>query len=737
MTGILALSNYYFNMFAMPHIVITVISLALGFFVYSQNTRSFTNFSYLAVCVTAALWLGGDAAIMSTQTEQAAKFWARFVYIGITLLPPSLYFFSSSWLGLINKKRTWIFLNYILGLVFIILFLTTDLFVAGYKRHYFGNFSRLGIGSIFYLVYFFGISCAFFKDLIQSYIFESDAVKKLHKKRILLAFLIAFIGALEFLPTYNISIYPIGFLPVLLFNVIVAHAIIRYKLMDIETVVHKTLMWGIASSFIFVPMALLSYWLRPWYQKAEPLNVAVLCGMLFYLFTLYLKLVQPRVDHLFQRRKYDLEGASDKFILDLVHLKSTADLVRKIQNTIQETPYSEGVSIYLYNEKTKSFLLTGTASDRNITELSRNDSFLTWLTKNDCLVYGDFVDLDPKYVLIKNDAQGYFKKIGSVFVIPLVLGERMLGVINLGKRSTLKRYSAYDLQFLLRIKNESTIALSNSLLYGRVEEEVHLRTQELVLIQKQLIQAEKLATVGTLAGGVAHEINNPLTAILTNVQMLLASGAITCSAEDKESLELIEDATKRCRTIVQKLMTYARKPLETALLSRVNLPDVLTSVLSFIGYQLEQDNIKISTGAGEDSYVVVGNPNEMEQVFTNIILNARDAIRRVKKGGTVAVSFSKAGDWVRVEIADEGAGIPKEIASKVFDPFFTTKDVGRGVGLGLSICQSIVEKHGGTVNFWSETGKGTTFSINLPKIIPDPEDKVDLARKTSAKKILS
>jgi len=240
------------------------------------------------------------------------------------------------------------------------------------------------------------------------------------------------------------------------------------------------------------------------------------------------------------------------------------------------------------------------------------------------------------------------------------------------------------------------------------------RTEELVEVQKQLIQAEKLATVGTLSGGVAHEINNPLAAILTNVQMMLMFADDEDTKVDKESLELIEEATQRCRTIVSKLMTYAKKPMESDEISRVDLMDALKKVISFIRYQLEQDGVKIFVEAEDTCYPILGNNNELEQVFTNFILNARDAIKKANKSGDIHIVFAKTDKQIKVSVKDEGAGIEDKILSKIFDPFFTTKDVGQGLGLGLSICQSIVEKHQGKIEVKSAVDKGTEFLIEFP-----------------------
>ena len=139
------------------------------------------------------------------------------------------------------------------------------------------------------------------------------------------------------------------------------------------------------------------------------------------------------------------------------------------------------------------------------------------------------------------------------------------------------------------------------------------------------------------------------------------------------------------------------------------------NVVNFLKYQLEQENIKITVNTPKNDYFITGNQNEIEQVLTNIILNSRDAIKKVRKHGLINTSINQDDGHVIISIEDNGCGIPSEIASKIFDPFFTTKDVGKGVGLGLSICQSIVEKHGGVTTFKSEVNKKTTFKLDFLK----------------------
>ncbi|MCM8797519.1 MAG: ATP-binding protein, partial [Candidatus Omnitrophica bacterium] len=438
----------------------------------------------------------------------------------------------------------------------------------------------------------------------------------------------------------------------------------------------------------------------------------------FMVLALYLRQIQPKIDHFFQRRQTDLDEIAAKFTEELVHLKSLTQLIRSIEATLADTIYPAHIDIYIYNEEKKNYVLANSiASQNRVKEIDLKDEFLLWLAQQDKIVHREFVDIDPAYSPVKDKVREYFNLTGSSVVIPIILNEKLLGVINLTRKSNFKRYTAAELNFLRILKNQATIAISNSLLYENMEGQVRQRTKELVEMQKQLIHAEKLATVGTLAGGVAHEINNPLTAILTNAQMLLAEKN-RLDADSRESLALIEEASKRCRTIVQKLMTYAKKPIEESAFSKVNMLNVVKNASSFLTYQLAQENIRIVSKAEEDEYLVNGNQNELEQVLTNMVLNARDAIKAAKKKGEICILLFKNTSWIHLSVKDEGVGIPKEIMPKIFDPFFTTKDVGKGTGLGLSICQSIVSKHGGTITVHSEVGKGSVFTVSLPKIPP-------------------
>ena len=711
-------SNYFLNPYAIPTLLVGVLILSIGFFVLRQNKNSIINIAFFYKCLAMGFWLFSISFVYSSNKQELAiKLYRNFTFLGVVNIMPSVMFFTMAWSGELRYKKSFVVMNYLVSLLVYVLAITTDKLILPYqmRKYFWGYYPIYTFWVAPYLIFFFAQFIISIRSLYSAYRFEKIPIKKIQKRMVFIALLIAVSASADFLPKFFwLAMYPYGYISMFIYISLVAYAIVRYRAFDIETVIHKTIMWLFTFSFIIIPIFLLHKWLFPHLRESDALQVWFWI-LSFLLAAFYLRAIQPKIDHLFQRRRSNLEEIAHRFAEDLVHLKGLAQLIPRLEDVLSDTLYSQQISIFIYDEKTGTYKLKNRIKNsEGIVELKADNAFLLWLTKNNKLAYKEFADIDPAYALMKEEAEDYFNTTDSTVVIPLVLNEKLLGIINLGRKSNLRPYSAMDFYFLNTLKNQSAIAISNSLLYENMEDQVRQRTKELVQAQKQLIQAEKFATVGTLAGGVAHEINNPLTAILTNVQMLLALDT-ALDADSKESLQLIEEATKRCRTIVQKLMTYAKKPLEQTAVAEVDLLNVVNNVVTFLAYQLEQENIRLVTKAQEDSYRIIGNKNELEQVLTNLILNAKDAMNNIKKGGTVYITVSRAQDWIILEVRDEGYGIPQEIISKIFDPFFSTKDVGKGTGLGLSICQSIIEKHNGLINVHSEVNKGSVFTVKLPK----------------------
>ncbi|MCM8827102.1 MAG: ATP-binding protein [Candidatus Omnitrophica bacterium] len=293
--------------------------------------------------------------------------------------------------------------------------------------------------------------------------------------------------------------------------------------------------------------------------------------------------------------------------------------------------------------------------------------------------------------------------IRSVICVPLKTDKsEIIGLIYIDKKNIAEAFNSQDLALVELLGSYASIALVNARLHAGVR-------RRLETAEAQLIQSEKMATLGVLAGGVAHEINNPLGAILLNAEMLLKD---IDKGPYREMLEIIGEGARRCKNIVELLLQYARKT--SGRFEKIDLNQIVDKVCAFLEYQLLQDKIEI-TKHKEDNFIYIdGNFNEIMQVFTNIIVNAKEAIKALKESGNINLRTKKDNDLAVIEISDDGIGIPPENIPKIFDPFFTTKEVGRGTGLGLSIVYRIIENHRGSIEVFSKVKEGTTFVIRLP-----------------------
>jgi two-component system NtrC family sensor kinase len=243
-------------------------------------------------------------------------------------------------------------------------------------------------------------------------------------------------------------------------------------------------------------------------------------------------------------------------------------------------------------------------------------------------------------------------------------------------------------------------------------------------MEEQLMLTDRLASIGELASGIAHELNNPLTSVIGFSQLLLEEDI---PQNIKEDLGTIYNEAQRASAIVKNLLTFARKHSPLRQLSQVN--NILEDVLKLRAYEHKVNNIEVERRLTADLPEIMIDYFQMQQVFLNLIVNAESAMLEAKGRGKLVITTSQRNNTVKVTIADNGPGIARENLRRVFDPFFTTKEVGKGTGLGLSICHGIVTEHGGKIYAESVVNEGATFVVELPL-----NGKPDVRRKSYAKK---
>ncbi|MGB8471571.1 MAG: PAS domain S-box protein, partial [Candidatus Sulfotelmatobacter sp.] len=227
-------------------------------------------------------------------------------------------------------------------------------------------------------------------------------------------------------------------------------------------------------------------------------------------------------------------------------------------------------------------------------------------------------------------------------------------------------------------------------------------------LEQQIVQSERLAAMGAMIGGVAHELNNPLTSIL-GVSELLQDSQTTDAA--RKQIGILQQQARRAAVIVHNLTYFSRPPAPGK--SPVNLGEIVERTLNLHAYSLRKNNITVDFLREPTLPYVQADPHQLMQVFLNLILNAEQAIREARDRGTLRIRLGNNGEAVWASFHDDGPGIPGDILASIFDPFYTTKRPGRGTGLGLSICKAVMKEHNGTIEAANAPGGGAVFTVTL------------------------
>lgn len=702
-------SAYTLNIHAIPMLLVGIVTLWLGILVYRSNKQSAAHRHFLILCGSIALWLIATSIGLCATAPDRALVWYKLDNVGVMYISVAFYAFSAEFLQL---HRPWsITLGYGLSTLLAITVFARHEFVTGVHQYWWGYFPRWGLLSVPFFVMFFAYMAAAFADYIRAYGMVTTPIKRQQIKFVLGAFVIAYLGSVDFFPAFGYELYPFGYIPIFLLTVVVTVAILRYQLLDAALFVSMS-----ATYLPLIPFALMLILFAHILRDISPTTLASVLVLMTLVFTILYVAFQSRLQSALNKAlfptRYDAYNTLTRFSHTMVMNLDLANLQAEIVQTLQTVMGIEKISVFLYEKEQGRYGLKASHGiDEalvNAVQLTSHDSFAKLLLKqNQPVVKEEF-----QHGLLARDETETgalvetLTKMNAEVCIPLVNKTRLIGFINLGHKPSQELYSQDELKLLASLANNAAIALDNAMLY-----EDWKRSQLLIR------RADRLRSMETLAGGFAHEVRNPLTSIKTFIQL---APSRRDDPEFMDSFSVVaNDDLLSIERLIEEILDYTRymKPK----LSLTSINEIVASSLHFIEVKADTLGITIEKRLAEQLVPIMADRQQIKQVLINLVLNAIDAMK--ERGGRLTVSTRQVRRldgtrWIQIEVSDTGCGIAPADLSHVFDPFFTTKHDSTervGTGLGLSIVHQIIQEHAGTVEAHSTLGEGSTFLVTLPE----------------------
>jgi signal transduction histidine kinase len=525
-----------------------------------------------------------------------------------------------------------------------------------------------------------------------------------------------------------------------LFPVAVGYGIVRKQLFDVRWMAKSSAAYGIATLAITGVFAFLITFADTLVSR---LNVNLRWFQVSFLFVAILLFnplrnrMQALVDRFFDRDRAAYRVAVREISEAMVSMLSLSEISDRILVALTDTMGVERAMVLLVDDDGKRLRPVSSRGDWDAsalrTEIPSDHPIWKnmWMRREELtrVDFSDEVDIE-----VREACRDVFDTLEVELLVPILYGVDLLGVIAVGRKLSGDRLVGDDRQLLRTLANQSSVAIENAKAFDEIaklnetlEARVEERTAELHQTQAQLLQAEKMKSLGQLVAGVAHELNNPIGFVHANLQLLdeYVKKLMDGPADEAEADRIAESITKllsrsregtqRVKKIVQDLRTFSR--MDQAELQEVDIHEEIDRTLGLMEPRLK-NRIEVDRDYGRIPRVQCY-AGQLNQVFLNLLVNACDAI---EDRGKIRIRTSSHGEGIRIEITDDGSGISEEVKSRIFDPFFTTKPIGAGTGLGLSLSHGIIERHSGVLSVESELGVGTTFRIDLPLEVPSSDE---------------
>ncbi len=699
------------SIYSIPPLVGAVFSLFIGGFVLSKNRTSEVHISFALFALSLFVWLFGYTVTYSIADEQTALLFARISCTGAMFTSPSFYYFTVSYLKR-SEERIFVLISFVFFILLIPFMMTSTYFLSGVYKYSWGFYSKAGSLYFYYLLFFFGVFMRGFFMLYFSFKrgwSQMSPMEIARNRYIFIAYVIALIGSIDYIPKFGVDFYPFGFFFEIVFVSVIAYAILRYRAMEIQVAVKKGMAYSLAAGLLmslFVVLVLSITNLFSNFAEVHSFQISVFAAIVIaLLFNPLRHRIQKGIDKVFYKKTYDYYSTIQQVSATLASMFDLQNIYRFMGNIIYE----------VLGLKTVCILATisgdGYEVVYNVSKQGRGKVYLGHLPGDGNMINIDSNSEIVKFcrksgeIIIKNTLPAFESNHGSEIVrgivseleafqgevvIPVYVDSELSALMILGEKMSGDIFADEDIHLLSTISDQAASAIKNASMY------------------KDKVNSERLASIGMMAATFAHEIRNPLTSLKTFAQLMPEK------YNDEEFRDtfskIVVKEIDRINSLIGDLLDFSIDK-ESGRVNEFELNALMDEIIEYIKGRIELDkqNILIEKVYNTVKIVLYGDVEKLKQAFINIINNGCQAMNGT---GILQVEIIPNSRNVDISISDTGEGIHPDDITRIFDPFVTTKEMG--VGLGLAISKRVIEGHSGKILVKSKLSKGTTFTVTLP-----------------------
>ena len=709
----------------MVHKLLPLVALGLNLLLLGSalaaDRRSSRNvvFAYLAGCL--ALWNLGVFGLRWTADPGVALLWQRILHVGVIPIPVVLYHYVLVFLDL--RSRRLLGAGYVLGAGFLALS-ATPIFISGVRETSWGFVPVAGPLYAPFFAFFQAYTVLGLVPLVAAYRRQTSSFRRNRTALVIVGVVVSLLGGAVDFVRFILDwewLYPIGIPTNAFFALALGIAIVRYRLMDVGTLVRHAILY-LATSAALAPVLFLGLYAvdlllvhRP-APGGDDLGLLVRDAlMLLLVFTVALPLLRRldlALERFMFRRQHGVRDVLAALGRELPSLLDPVALARTLADGLVGTVPALHASFHVRDDTTGLLVETwrtesraaDAAADRSAVE----EPVAAWLAMTGRTLIVEESSFPGHAYERLRPALARLERARTAVLVPLLLDGELHAVLALGEKLSGEIYSGAEIEVLETLMGEAAVALRNARLY----QDLRAQMEETRRAQAQLVQAAKLAAVGEMAAGLAHEVNNPLMVILGHSGLLLRN--LPAGSRDAQHATSIATEATRAGKIIRDVLDFARR--REPVRELVSVDQLLDRALALLEGRLQRGGIEIARVLDGALPMLPGDRDQLTQVFLNLLGNAVDAM---PGGGllTIETGVRRGADGrecAAVDVVDAGQGIPAETLARIFEPFYTTKPEGAGTGLGLPISRRIVEAHGGTLDAESTPGRGTRMIVRLP-----------------------